>query len=145
MNQKNLLLFLNILHIVIIFGPMCVYFTDNKFILKLVWMELVLIYVGWLLFDGKCILSEIEKDIIKKKDNIDEKTMKAYDKNIINYYAKKFFGLKGDFIARFMATFHWLSLYTMIYVTTNKLGIKEKGISLILYSVVVYNFKEPLF
>ena len=144
MNDKNLLLFLNILHMIIIFGPMCVYFTDNKIILKLVWFEIVLIYIGWFLFNGKCILSEIEKDIIKKQKT-DEKSMKSYDRNIINYYANKFIGIKGDMITNLMAAFHWLSLYTMIYVTTKKLGINEHGICLIIYSVIVYNFKEPLF
>ena len=65
--------------------------------------------------------TEEEKDIIKKQKT-DEKSMKSYDRNIINYYANKFIGIKGDMITNLMAAFHWLSLYTMIYVTTKKLG-----------------------
>tara|TARA_B100001093_G_C26774303_1_gene991604 strand:+ start:31 stop:471 length:441 start_codon:yes stop_codon:yes gene_type:complete len=146
MSKKNLLLFLNIIHLFIIFAPYGVYFIDNITFAKLVWMELVLIYLGWFLFDGKCIISEIEKNIIKKLDpNIKNDKMNSYDRNIINYYANKFLNIDGKSASNFITAFHWVSLYCMIYYTSRKINRKNEGISLILYSVIVYNFKEKLF
>ncbi len=146
MNQKNILLLLNLFHIVIILAPYGVYFTDSKLYAKLVWLEILTIYLGWLIFNGKCFISEIEKNIIKNTNpQISKGTIKDYENNILNYYLKKFFNIDGNLTGKIVSATYWISIYIVIYYTTNKLGILNQGLSLILYSAVVYNFKEKLF
>lgn len=146
MNQKNILLLLNLFHIIIILAPYGVYFTDNKLYAKLIWLEILTIYLGWLIFNGKCFISEIEKNIIKKiNPKISKGTIKDYENNIVNYYLKKFFNIDGNLTGKIVSATYWISIYLSIYYTTMKLDILDQGLSLILYSVVVYNFKEKLF
>lgn len=144
MNKKIILLMLNLLHVFVIIFPFSSFFTNEKLILKLIWLTLIIIYIGWFLFDSKCFLSEIEKKYIKEIYNEKEDKMKSYDSNIINFYFSKTFNISGQLVSNFISSFYWVSLYLIIYTVSNKLEMKNRGILLILYSVIVYNFKEQI-
>jgi hypothetical protein len=56
---------LNIIHFIIIFVPMLIYFIPNKYIfsyVKYFYLILTLIPVQWVLLNDKCILSIISKN-----------------------------------------------------------------------------------
>ena len=117
--------FLAILHfafaIILIGIPLLV---TNKKILNILYYYILFVFLGWMIFDGKCWLSMIERKLYKiiKKKTVSED-------NLMVQYFYSWFGLKINDIV--FERIFWILTYTSLIVLCNKINKLEQGFCLI--------------
>jgi len=121
---NNLISFLAILHfsfaIILNSIPLIV---SNKKILNIIYYYILFVFLGWIIFDGRCWLSIIEKNLYKiaKKKPISEKLIVQYF-----YY---WFGFRIS--DAFSEKIFWTVTYTSMIILCSKINKLEQGYCLI--------------
>lgn len=137
---NKLISFLSILHFgvsitVIIFPIIC----TNKKILNLIFNYMIVVILGWMIFDGRCWLSDIERLLYKvvKKKTINED-------NILVQYFYSWFGIKVN--DKFIDKLFWILTYTSIVILSYRLDNFNQGFYLlfgwILFKMALDNSKK---
>ena len=139
-NKSFLLNSMNVFHIAVSLFPMLAFFTNDKTILNLIWMYFLILYLGWFIFLGKCWLSILEKKLIKSEEKNDKKYT-----SITSYYIEKYLKTDPTNFIKSCKIIYFIYIYACIYVVTKKLGILDKGLGLILYSLILYNLKLDIY
>jgi len=139
-NKSFLLNSMNVFHIAVSLFPMLVFFTNDKTMLNLIWIYFLILYLGWFIFLGKCWLSILEKKLIKSE----EKNSKKYT-SITSYYIEKYLKMDPSSLIKTCKTVYFFYTYICIYAVTKKLGILDKGLGLIIYSLILYNLKLDIY
>lgn len=122
---NKLISFLSILHfgvsVTVILSPIIV---NNKKILNLVYKYMILVILGWMIFDGKCWVSEIERHLYKiiKKKPISEDS-------ILAQYFYSWFGIKAS--DKFIDRLFWILTYTSIVILSYRLNKLNQGFCLL--------------
>ena len=114
-------------------------FVNNKSVLNFIYNYTIFAILGWIIFDGRCWLSDIEKKLYKIVNN-----KPVSKKNIIVHYFNTWFGIKinDDFGDKLFYTL----AYTSIFILICKLNKLNQGFSLlfgwILFKMALDNSKK---
>ena len=118
--------FLAIIHCCILATTLLVplFCNDNQVLIRVYYL-IISIFIGWIIFDGKCWLSEIERYFYRKLNK-----KQVSDDNIMVEYLFSWFNLRLS--AETADIILWSLTYTAIVILSHKLNILNEGFSLMI-------------
>ena len=133
--MKLIILVIEIIHILIVLSILIPFFINDKNILLYYYYFCLFIICGWIIFDTKCWLTTLERNI--KNDNNNKRW-------IIIDYLEKYLNIKSRFIEKNIISYSFILCLLSFLVLSYKTDLFYEGLFIISIYILFLFYKNKL-